>query len=363
MNRVMLCAGIALLLATARPACAQSGTILRGSITSADNGAPLGFSIVTLTPTAGRRFTDATGAFAFQVAPGTYLLSVRHVGYAPLDTQVVVGAEGATVALTIRHLAIELPPVSITTALCTKPGRPDSSDSALLAVFGQLEENARRLELLTDSYPFRYRRERTERTVNQRGDTGRPYVSSLYFSSSDYHPYAVGRVIEPGWGPWGSNTLVIHSADLLHFSNEQFIASHCFRLAGRDTINGQVLVRVDFEPGVRIWSADMAGSAYLDTLTYELRYTDTRITHPERSALTGVKAVTFRTRFRNIAPGVPHEESETVVTTHRFNRTVRIATHRVLDVRFTRAPPQPALAPPDDESGQPTCAAERDGGI
>lgn len=336
MNRVMRCAGVALLLATARPACAQSGTILRGSITSADNGEPLGFSIVTLTPTAGRRFTDATGAFAFQVEPGTYLLSVRHVGYAPLDTQVVVGAEGATVALTIRHLAIDLPPVTIIGRVqCTRPGPPDPAAApALAAVFEQLQENARRFALLADSFPFEYRLEQTLQRVNGRGDTLRAEIDTIRLASRSERPYEPGRVVTPGWGPWRS-PLVVRTASLEEFGNPTFVKHHCFRLVGRDTIEAETLVRIDFDPATSLGWADMAGSAYLDSTTYQLRFTESFLTRPELSQLSDVATMVARTRFRDVGRGIPVQDYLRAVTTFRSGGRRRlIETQRTVEVRF-----------------------------
>jgi Carboxypeptidase regulatory-like domain len=335
---LVLCAAIA------PPASAQQPS-LRGTVVSAETGQPLGYTIVTLHPNGGNLFTDASGAFAFaRTTVGTHLLSVRQIGYAPLDTGIVIREGSETILhIALRHLAIELPPVTITAAQCTQPGPPDSTDAALLAVFDQLQEHARRYELLADAYPFHYELEMSERNVNQRGDTGRPYVRRLRFSSDDDHPYAVGRVVEPGWWPWGgaAEVVVIHSADLQDLGNPSFIKSHCFRLAGQDTIEGETLVRIDFEPATRIGSADMAGAAFLDPTTYELRYTETRLTRPERSLLTDVRAMTFRTRFRNIAAGVPLQDSLTAITTYRYRRGATIDTQRTVAVRFRRQPPSP----------------------
>jgi hypothetical protein len=335
-----------LFLALTQLAVAQQPA-LRGTILAAESGDPLGFSIVSLHPGRGQQFTDAAGTFTFEIAKaGNYLLSVRQIGYAPFDTQLVIGDRATSVHITLRHLAIELPPVTISATECTNPGPPDSSDATLRAVFDQLQENARRFELLADSYPFRYTLELADRELNQRGDTGPPVVKKLYFSSSDnrHHPYAVGRVVERGWGPWGSDgVMVIRSAELDDLGNPDFIASHCFHLTGRDTIGGggETLVRIDFEPAVRIQSADMAGAAYLDSSTYELRYTTTRITKPERSALMDVRTVTFRTRFRNITRGVPLQDWLTAVTTYQFGRRTNIQTQRTAEVRFRRQPPLP----------------------
>jgi hypothetical protein len=316
---------------------------LRGTVVSAESGEPLGFSIVTLRPTGGRQFTDSAGAFAFSTTAGRYVLSVRQIGYTPVDTEVVVrGDSTAVVRVALRHLAIELPPVTIAGSQCTNPGRPDSTTGAgLRAVFDQLQENARRFALLADSYPFRYVLEISERIVNQRGDTGKAVVRKLEFSSDDDHPYAVGRVVEPGYAPWDLKKLVIHTLDPEFFDNDSFIANHCFRLAGRDTIGGETLLRIDFEPSKGIWSADLTGAAFLDTLTYELRYTESSLTHPERTELDAVRTTTTRTRFKNVAPGVPLEDSLTAVTTYRFSRRTMIESQRTLDVRFRRQPPPP----------------------
>src|SRR6266404_3403533 len=65
------------------PVYAQLGTAqqpsLRGTVVSAESGAPLGFSIVSLRPNAGRQFTDSAGVFAFAGVAGRYVLSVRQI--------------------------------------------------------------------------------------------------------------------------------------------------------------------------------------------------------------------------------------------------------------------------------------------
>lgn len=317
---------------------------LRGTVTSAATGQPLGYTIVTLHPYKDKQFTDARGMFAFAgTSAGSYLLSVRQIGYVPVDTPIVIRNDSpTTVRIALRPLAIELPPVTIAATPCTNPGPPDSSDALLLAVFEQLRENARRYEMLAESYPFQYTLELTDRAVYQRGDTGKPEVQKLRFSSHDDRLYQVGRVVEPAWGPWGNpaNVLVIHSADLQDLGNANFIKNHCFWLAGADTIDGEALVRIDFQPAKRIGTADMAGSAYLHPVTYELRYTATSLTRPERSELSHVRSMTFLTRFRNIAPGVPLQDSLTAITTYRYGgKRASVSTQRTLDIRFKRRPP------------------------
>jgi hypothetical protein len=243
----------------------------------------------------------------------------------------------------LQRLAIELPPVIVAALPCTAPGAPDSNDAALLGVFGQLQENARRYELMRTSYPFRYDLEIAKRTVNQRGDTGKPSRWRLHLLSRDTPPYQVGRVIEPAWGPWKNpmGTHLIHDTHLEDLGNETFIANHCFRLAGTDTIGSEALLRIDFEPAMRIATADMAGSAYLDPVTFQVRYTITSITGLERSELSDLRSVISFVRFGSIAPGVPLQDSLSAVTTYRHSRTVKIETQRTSNVQFTsRQPPR-----------------------
>jgi hypothetical protein len=293
-----------------------------------------------LSPGGARIFTDAHGEFSFSnLGNGTYLLSVRQIGFSPVDTQITLRSDDAPVVRIALHaLVVQLPPlVVIGYGPCTAPGRP-KSDSALIAVFDQLEENARRFELFADSYPFRFRLERTLRDVTRRGDTLRT-VDILSLGNNDERPYEVGRVVAPGWGPWSSD-LLVHTTVLQEFANKTFIDNHCFHLAGRDTIAGETLVRVDFEPAERLGSADIAGAAYLDSITYELRFTETSLSHPERSPLTAVNTVSARTRFHSIAPGIPLQDSLIAITTYRFGRFVRrIETQRLIDMRFRRRAP------------------------
>ena len=316
---------------------------LRGTVVSAETREPLGLSIVTLHPNIGKRFTDPFGVFAFPDIPaGTYLLSVRQIGYAPLDTQIVVRGDGATTILAVlRHLAVELPAITVFGhATCTHPGPPDQEVTpALAAVFDQLIENARRLELLADSYPFRYRLERTLREVNRRGDSLRATIDTIELDRNETRRrYRPGLVVSPGTGPFSGLT-VVTLASLFELADSAFQQNHCFRLAGRDTIEGESLVRIDFEPVERLDISDLAGSAYLDSVTYGLRYTETRLTRPQRSGL-DIRALVARTRFRDIAPGVPLQDYVRAVSTLRLGPNAsRVETQRLLTVHFRRALP------------------------
>jgi hypothetical protein len=145
--------------------------------------------------------------------------------------------------------------------------------------------------------------------------------------------------VTSGRSPWRSD-LLVRTPSLEEFGNGTFVQNHCFQLAGRDTIEGETLVRIDFEPASRLAWADMEGSAYLDSITYQLRFTESSLTHPERSQLDNVAAMVTRTRFRTISQGIPLQDYLRAVTTFRSGgRRRRIETQRTIDVRFQRGVP------------------------
>ena len=318
---------------------------LRGSVISAEAREPLSLTIVTLYPRLGTQFTDAAGGFVFaDVGAGTYLLSARQIGYVPLDTQIVLRADVPTrLLLVLRRLAVVLPAITVVgNPACTKPGPPDREVTpALAAVFDQLMENARRLQLLADSYPFHYRLERSQREVDRRGDSLQARIDTMEFSQSQTRRrYRPGLVVTLGTGPYSGRT-VVTGASLLELADSAFHDSHCFRLVGRDTIEGESLVRIDFEPADQLGSSDIAGAAYLDSISYALKFTETRLTRPELSNLRQVRSVVARTRFRDIAPGIPLQDYVRAVWRYRSStQRTRVETQRLLGVRFSRPLPQ-----------------------
>jgi hypothetical protein len=237
-------------------------------------------------------------------------------------------------------VAVELPPVTVTgTLTCVQPGPPDAAVTpALASVFDQLLENARRYRLLADSFPFTFVIERTYTSVGEVRQGSSSAVDTIEQRSDDERrSYRPGRVVDAGTGPWRDRRVVLLPG-LEQFADSAFVRNHCFRLAGRDTTEGEVFIRVDFEPAARLRSADIAGAAYLDVGSYQLRYTRVRLTRPERS-LPEVLGLAATTRFGEIAPGIVLHDRVRAVTT--LSRQVeRIEEQRLLGVRFARPFPE-----------------------
>ena len=82
-------------------AAAQS---IRGTVILAQTGEPLPFTVVMLSPGDGRIFTDAQGGFSFSnLGNGTYLLSVRQIGFSPVDTQVTLRGDDPSAVRIALH--------------------------------------------------------------------------------------------------------------------------------------------------------------------------------------------------------------------------------------------------------------------
>ena len=324
-----------LLVVLATPARAQN---FSGTVVSANSGEPLPFSIVALLPGFEQRFSDGAGRFEFPgVHAGRYHLVVRQIGYYPLDSVFAIGADGtAPVRIALRHLALELPPVVVTAPQrCVAPGTPAAVDPKLIAVFGQVLENARRLRLLNDSFPYEYRLQRSTWTVDRDGREELIRRDTLTQETEEGWTYRPGRLVALRRGPSGQE-LFVRLPTLADFADSAFVGAHCFWLAGRDSLGGDTLIRLDFAPPASIRTTDVAGAAYLDPATYQLRYTIVRLTRPERD-LRDVTSLVATSRFREIAPGIPLQDHVRAVTTLRAGRgEQRIEEQWLLMVNFRR---------------------------
>jgi len=313
------------------PAASISGTVV-----AAGSGEPLSFSVVALLPGFPPRFTDQTGVFTFTgLAPGSYRLRARQIGYNPFDTVIAVGDPGLALRIVLSHVAIQLPPVTVTERTTCFDSEANLAPE-FAAVFDQLLENARRFELLADSFPHRFRIERVFTTVDREGRRELIQVDTFERESSSRWPYRPGRIVGPASGAFNTDRLV-RLPSLSDFADSAFVRAHCFRLVGRDTIAGSTFIRLDFAPVATIRSTDVEGAAYLDPATFQIRYTTVRLTRPERE-IPGMAAMAATVHFSEIAPGIllhDHVRSvETFASSHPT--TERIEEQRLLGVRFLR---------------------------
>lgn len=327
------------------------GSLVRGVVRSAA-GEPIPYVVVALEPGFARRFTDDSGAFAFlRVPPGTYRLLARQIGFKPLDTTVVVVPDGVlALTLTLERLVVELAEITVVAEVapagslfrCTAPGPPDPERTPdLAAVFDQLRQNAERYWLLADSYPVLYRMSRSQGYPLAAGGMRATSVDTLDLRTDTRWHYAPGQLISEVESPRGEKELQVNLPTLPDLADTAFHRTHCFRLAGLDTLEGRTYVRLDFRASERLAEPDADGSTYLDPSNYLIRQAAIRLTHPER-ALVGLGGFSARVGFREIAPSIVIVDRISAVQSAYRGQLLfdRVEEQRLLDVFFLRPLPR-----------------------
>jgi hypothetical protein len=344
---------VALLAAAEWPADARAQVppprgAVRGVVRST-LGDRISYAVVVLEPGVPQRFTDDSGNFVFpSLAPGSYRLRARQVGFKPFDTTLVVPRDSTVVvAISLEHLVVELEEISVVARAtssdrCTAPGPPDPKvDPDFAAVFDQLRQNAERYWLLADSYPAIYRMERRFGHPDQyRNGLAVERTDTLALRTDARWHYAPGRVVTEVRGPQGPETQV-NLPGLPDFADSTFLANHCFKFAGLASVEGQRYARLDFRAAEAITAPDANGSALLDTASYLIRFLQVRLTKPDLAAasLDGLEATVA---FREIMPSLvlPDRISSVQGNVYRTGFVQSIEEQRTVGFTFLRALPK-----------------------
>jgi len=339
-----------LLLVGASPLPAQNPPP-RGAVRGAVRttlGDRIPYAVVILEPGVPRRFSDDSGAFAFPgLAPGTYHLGARQVGYKPFDTTVVVTADSTVVvAVALEHVVVQLEAIQVvarsgSSGRCTAPGPPDPAvNPEFAAVFDQLRQNAERYWLLADSYPAIYRMERRfGRPDNYNRRLAVDRTDTIELRTDARWQYAPGRVATNVLGA-RDISLQVNLPGLPDFADSAFLANHCFRFAGFQEWEGRRYARLDFRPADAIADPDASGSAYLDPDTYLVRFTRVRLTKPDR-VTAGLEGVEATEAFREVVPSlVVPDRISSVQTSWARNTQVQVGEEqRTVSFQFLRPLP------------------------
>lgn len=320
---------------------AQGPAPVRGSVVSSDGG-PVPYALVAI-GTGAQQFTDESGWFLFTpMRPGTYQLRVRQVGFHPLDTSITVGGQAGSLQVVLRRIPVML--AALTARSERRCGGDFAQDGeALVTLFEQLRENARRARLLAEQYPFLMRVERRLAVIRPGGEE-EARVDTMTLSSWVTWNYAPGRVVTPD--PTMTYSSQVHLPELIHLADSVFQINHCFQLAGLRSFQGtDSLLQLDFRPIREIRTPDVEGSFFLDPYRYQIRFMRVRLTRASEAAA-GVKEWIATTTFTEAMPNVPIADRFFVLTEYeanfRGNRhpdVGRSEMQRTINIDFRRAIP------------------------
>jgi hypothetical protein len=315
-----LCAAVLLGL-TGAPTHAwpQTGHLV-GHVVDRLAGVALPFSGVSIVGLSADRFTSDSGAFQFDVEAGTIRLKVRHVGFTPVDTQIVVRAnETTSIKIELSRIPVTLAAMRVTDAPCRLPGAPTASGDALPQVFEQLQLNAEQFRLVSTQYPFtsvverRFSRLLVEPKQQKTADSSRAGVDTLEVvtktdsinvpSDQRWH-YKPGDIIVTA----GASVLGVRYAVMIPtlavFADAEFVKHHCFRDGGDIAVDGQTFRRVDFKAAADIGDPDIDGTMYLDPSTLVIRRSVISLSRKSRYTIS-YDSVVVETTFDELVSGVP----------------------------------------------------------
>jgi hypothetical protein len=324
--------------------------VVTGRVLARGTGLPLGYAVVASSQGSRELFANADGVFAFRgVAPGSVKLTAKRIGYMPFDTTVVVrDNELLQVDLELSLVAVQLPAIHSFADGCIHPGSvPKRYGMELAVLFEQMQQNAERNRLFAREYPFEMEFERRltrpEPAIEARFVA---FDTVIRVSNRPWH-YAPGKMLgsreyEPGifGGKWTTLTL----PELPDYADQVFLDNHCFDYSGIEVVNGDSLLRIDFQPTPAVRTPDVAGMILLDPKTYQLRSTLISLVNltPAMRKLIGGQSV--EVQFKEVVPGVPvidHLSSVVYPAERRDSPATEPATEsqRMLRVQFSKGRP------------------------
>jgi hypothetical protein len=323
------------------------GGVIRGTVTDPVGGT-LGYSVVSILPEDHRFLTDDVGRFVLSgLAPGSYRLRARHLGYLPLDTVVTVGAaDSPPLELHLTHVTVRLTEMRVVArGPCLRPGPPDpDTDLSLAIVFGELRENADRAIALGAQFPFIYRMQRRVTEQMPDGNTRPAGIDTVTIDGDARWTYRRGQVIAIV-NEYGKPTRQVNIPGLVQLADSGFHNAHCFTYGGVEKIRRKPYIRVDFTPDRLIDTPDIEGSVYLDPNSYQISRIVMSLTHPEKLD-SKINELTVTSSFREIVTSIAILDSAEGVTTFevpRGNPMVRTERQKMVNVVFTRGVPPGAV--------------------
>lgn len=122
MLRLTIMCSVFLLVTALQVVGAQESAVsVRGTVTG-PNGVPIKGVVVRIEKAERETATDSSGSFLFSsLIPARYTFSIRHLGFQPLDTVVVVGETATSVRMTLKPV-VKLDSVVVSATRSRVPG-------------------------------------------------------------------------------------------------------------------------------------------------------------------------------------------------------------------------------------------------
>jgi hypothetical protein len=284
---------------------AQATAVVMGTVRSADANAPLPYAGVLIPGIDREALTNDRGAFAFfGISPGTLRIRLRHVGFTPVDTQLIVAAgDTLRLQLTMKRLAIRLDAMRVMASCASADSMgmgADSAGVALAALLDQVRENAAQFSLLVRAHPFTKTMGFTDVDRYKDGTFKAGTPSLIEIEVSDEATYKRGRVFRT---IRGVQRLVLPT--LLDFADREFLSNHCFAYGGETVVDTNRYLKLHFAPVPGLKDPDIEGTVTLNSKDYTMVSVEMRTTTIPASREKDIKAMRVVTHFREIFPGIP----------------------------------------------------------
>lgn len=323
-------------------------TLSISATVSGSNGSPLPFSTASLRETGVERFANELGEFVLaNLAPATYHLRVKQLGFAAFDTAIVLRpGQQAQLRLVLSPIGFKLATVTIKgSQACLAPDSVVISD--FQTIIAELRKNADRERLLVTSYPFEYRLAKRYETLSPDGIPRWGRTDTVAYMSDQRPRYAAGKVLRTDSTIQHADKLIMTIPALEELGDVEFLRNHCFKYLGTRSDREGMTHRIDFKPVQSLRTPDIEGSVFLDTRSYVIRRAIFRLTEG-RQLDPPVEELEVTTTFREVFPGVTIiekvESVQRISPQSYATQSVRLTERqRLVDVRFLRGPPGDTL--------------------
>jgi hypothetical protein len=324
-------------------AIAPGAVTVSGTIVADETNHPISFSTVRLQPLGRERFTDQDGKFIYYaVAPGTYQMHVRQVGYLPQDTTFTVTANVPVIlSLRMTRIATALDEVKVSAPprLCLVPDEFLAvADSELTLVLGEAKKNAEREQLLRRTYPFEYKFAQTHDTYDLTTKKHILQYDTVTYRSDDTWRYRRGKVVSSDKSKLFGDVRLMRLPTLSDLADRSFLTNHCFKYAGIVDQDGARAHRIDFAPDSMLIAPDVEGSIFMDSATDKILRAEFRLTRGG-TIKPAILGMTVTTSYREILPNVAlfdeiRSSQPLGIITPGGNPTQSQETQRLLSFRF-----------------------------